>query len=310
MFYRLRRWLDTNRHGWARAVLSTAPLRLDPDGPVIVSQIGGVFTNLYLIAVKSLGGHIAPSRVIVVDDGSLSPRDRDTIARHVPRVEFRLVSEIDVGRCPRGGCWERLATCIDASADRYVIQADSDTVTVGRPDALLDAVTRNLSVTLTGHGAGADAGSAVRRLSLAEAADARRAEFRDVASSHIQIVSETMMRDVDALSGTTYFRGCAGFAGYARGAIAWSDVERYSLAMEAAIGPRWHEWGTEQVTSNYVIANAAGGSVLPWPAYINMSRGLDEAAARVIHFSGELRFADGVYERAARTAMQAMRRKG
>ena len=304
MFYRLRRWLDTNRHGWARAVLSTPPLRLDPNGPVIVSQIGGVFTNLYLIAVKSLGSYIAPSRVIVVDDGSLSPRDRETITRHIPRAEFRLVSEIDVGRCPRGGCWERLATCIEASAERYVIQVDSDTVTTGRPDALLAAVRDNVSVTLTGHGAGADADRATRRLTLAEAADERRAEFRDAATSHIQIVSETTMRDVASLAGSAYFRGCAGFAGYGRGAISWDDVERYSLAMESAIGPRWHEWGTEQVTSNFVIANAPGGTVLPWPAYINMSRGLDEAAARVIHFSGDLRFADGVYERAAKGAMK------
>jgi hypothetical protein len=307
MFYRLRRWLGVQEQSWLRNVRSTPSIPHDPSGPIYVSQIGSVFTDMYLNAVKSIAQWAPPSRVVVLDDGSLTSGDVRLIRQHLPAVDVRPVSGVDVGRCPREGTWERLLTCIDESRNGFVIQVDSDTVTPQRPEAVFEAMRSGASFTMSGYVRAVDPVFATRRLTLDEAAAARRDDEAGSPRPHIQIVAERTMRELDDLRGTYYVRGCSGFAGFAPGAVTRSDVERYSLAMQHAIGDRWTEWGTEQVTSNYVIANAPGGRVLPWPEYVGIMPDLDEARAQMIHFTGEHRFAWGVYRRAAARALEALR---
>ena len=47
--------------------------------------------------------------------------------------------------------------------------------------------------------------------------------------------------------------------------------------MTAELGSRWTEWGTEQVTSNYVVANSPEAMVLPYPKYACFDLNMDPA---------------------------------
>lgn len=306
MFYRLRRWMGIQEQAWLREVRSTPPIKSDPQGPVFVSLLGGVFTDMYLNATKSLGLWCPPKRVVVIDDGSMTKRDRRLVAHHLPNVSFRMASEIDVGACPRGGCWERLVTCIDESATDFVIQVDSDTVTPRFPEQVAECVAQRRSFTMSGYVTLVDPAFAVKRLTLAEAREARDGEATGHASPHIQIVAERTMAGLPELDGRYYVRGCAGFAGFATGDCSRAQLEHFSLAMSKAIGDRWTEWGTEQVASNFLVANALGSEVLAWPEYVGVMPGLDEGLARMIHFTGDDRFSWGVYRRAAARSIAAI----
>jgi hypothetical protein len=63
------------------------------------------------------------------------------------------------------------------------------------------------------------------------------------------------------------------------------------------MGRRWEEWGTEQVTSNFLIASSPGGFVLPWPKYCCFYASEDVSQNALIHFIGTWRFRGGVYAR-------------
>jgi hypothetical protein len=60
---------------------------------------------------------------------------------------------------------------------------------------------------------------------------------------------------------------------------------------------KWSEWGSEQVASNFMVANAAGGYVLPFERYRYFSpeEATEAKAAVLLHFIGTHRFAGGVY---------------
>jgi hypothetical protein len=299
MLYRLQRWVGLKRRHWLRRVRATGPIRTAPDGPVIVSQIGSVFVDMYVLALKSMAHWSPPKRVVLLNDGTLTGGDRGVLRRIVPNIEIRAVGDVDVGRCPRGGTWERLLTCIDESVNDFVIQVDSDTVTPRKPEQVLSCIGGGVSFTMSGHVTPMAPADATRMMTLDETAEARRDEIVMGVRPHIQIAAETTMVSIPELDGTRYVRGCSGFAGFAPGAISRADVERYSTLMHSALGQRWGEWGTEQVTNNYIIANAKRSLVLSWPEYVGIMPHLDESIARTIHFTGDDRFSWGVYERAA-----------
>src|SRR3546814_3230425 len=86
-----------------------------------------------------------------------------------------------------------------------------------------------------------------------------------------------------------YVRGCSGFAGFARGNNR-RIATAFSQAVSTLVGPqRWKEWGTEQVTSNFVIANNDNARVLPPASYINYWGSPPSADVRFLHFVGTYR---------------------
>ena len=83
-------------------------------------------------------------------------------------------------------------------------------------------------------------------------------------SNHVQVLAERCF--VNFLDGKwRYVRGCSGFSGYARGRHSRRDAEAWFRRMQEAVGEKWSEWGSEQVTSNLLIANASDSVVLPYP---------------------------------------------
>ena len=75
--------------------------------------------------------------------------------------------------------------------------------------------------------------------------------------------------------------------------------------MRRLTGTRWDEWGTEQVASNYLVANLPGTLVLPFPDYGTPDR--IASRPRFLHFIGSQRFTTGCYARTARAVIGEIR---
>ena len=76
-----------------------------------------------------------------------------------------------------------------------------------------------------------------------------------VDSDQVQVIAERALASLPAPLSRRYVRGCAAFAGFGRGAISFDDVEGFSSLMQDRLGSLWRTWGSEQFTSNYMVAN-------------------------------------------------------
>jgi hypothetical protein len=117
------------------------------------------------------------------------------------------------------------------------------------------------------------------------AADARAME-----GDYIGIVAERLFDRYPDAQNVRYVRGSSGFAGFARGAFPWREIERFHEIMEGMMGRRWREWGTEQCGSNFAVANSPGAIVLPFPKYGNFWPGLPRDQSAFLHFFGTHRY--------------------
>lgn len=289
----------------ARAVLDTPPAIPRDDGVILFSMIGTRVLLPYLVAAKSLHGQLGRGRFAILDDGTLTEGDKAILARHLGDPEIRHIASVDVGPCPHGGTWERLLTLLELRRDAYVIQLDSDTVTLGPVPEIAKAIGQGRSFTLRG-----DADSEL--LPLPEVAVRTPPQFhRDRPDAHVQGAIESVMDEVaiPGREGLRYIRGCSGFAGFAPAASGRGLAEQFSVAAEKLLGAeRWAQWGSEQVTSNFVIANEPDPLPLPYDRYLNFWDEPVPADAAFAHFIGTYRFHRGAYREATRRAIEALRR--
>jgi hypothetical protein len=283
---RLRRALFLRR---VRGVLATPALRPGGKGLTIVTMLGTRDVLPYLLAVKSVQRHLPPARLVVLDDGSLTEADRGLLGVQLGRPEIRSIAAVPNEACPRGGCWERLLHILDLTREGYVIQLDSDVLANGPLPEVVAAVAANRSFTLT-----SDLQYGI--VTLEEAA----AALAGCDPAELQYAAEQTLPRLPPGLGRLYVRGSAGFAGFAQGAAGRAEGEAFSRAMAALMGVRWSEWGTEQVASNYLVANAPGAVVLPWPKYrCFYGAGLGPETV-LAHFVGTWRYEAGVYAARAR----------
>jgi hypothetical protein len=129
---------------------------------------------------------------------------------------------------------------------------------------------------------------------------------RDDGSLHIQTAAESKLDTIPRIK-PFYVRGCSGFFGIPKGALTLEDVEEFSEAMTAALGARWNEWGTEQMTVNYLVANLPGVNVLQPPKYTQFfgkRLGIDSS---FVHFIGMYRFDRLAYTRETRKLISELR---
>lgn len=303
MLHRLRKGLAT---AWfdigVRGIDRTSPVRSAAGrGPVIVSQVCHRDVSMYLLALKSLARFVPPRKVFVLDDGTLLAEDRDRLMRHIEPLEIVPVSSIANPNCPRGRTWERLLFIADLASSEYVIQLDSDTLTLAEPRELIACLRDNASFTVLG-----DEDEAV--VSAAEIAT----RMRPVVSSgetHVQVVAESRMDEVTAIPNLLYVRGCSGFAGFARGSMGRDMVERFSKALETVVGSaKWSEWGSEQVTSCLVVANTPGGRTLPFDRYCYHRPDVALRERSFVHFTGTYRFQRGRYRRLGQRVVRELLR--
>ncbi|MFM5948745.1 MAG: hypothetical protein ACKOPM_05865 [Novosphingobium sp.] len=291
------RELQFNRD--ARAVLATPPIRTADDGVVLFSMIGTRVLLPYLIAAKSLYAQLGRGRFVILDDGTLTAEDRATLAAHLDRPEILAIGDVELGDCPRGGCWERLLTLLALRRDNYVIQLDSDTVTLGPVPDVVAAIGSGRDFTLLG---GIDAELvAVKTIA---------APLSSVAvDAHVQAKIEVLLAKVaERLPQLShYVRGCAGFAGFAPGGMGREVADAFSREAIALLGKNvWSEWGSEQVMSNVIVANEGAPVLLPYDRYLNFWNEPFADDAALVHFVGTYRYHRGAYARASRQAMAGL----
>ncbi|MEO5707114.1 MAG: hypothetical protein ABIT10_00805 [Alteraurantiacibacter sp.] len=296
--YRWRVKREAGRHNEGiAAILETPPIAPKRDGLVLFSMIGTAVVLPYLVAVKSLWQQLGRGRVALLDDGTLTAQDRAILAAHLGDPQILKIDDVLRGDFPQGGCWERLLTILDHRAGEYWLQLDSDTVTLGAVPELERAIASNRSFTMMG-------GSDCPQEPLELAAFARAYYPDGPMDGHVQSRVESRMADLAANPGWKYVRGCAGFAGFAAG-NAGRDLAGVFLRRMAVVigGDNTALWGTEQIASNFLIANEGAPVCLPPERYLNYwGEEWDEEAA-FIHFVGAHRYDNGAYLAASRHAI-------
>jgi len=276
-----------------RRVLDTAPLKQGTHPFMLLSMVHQRDVQSYLVAVKSFAHFLNPHRIVVVCDPSINAADRATLKQHVPHVELRDADEFTHPDMPRGGTWERLYAIATFSPENFVVQLDADTLTVRPIPEVLEAVH-------AGHGfvLGEMPDTPVR--SLAETRAHALPKMRP--GAHIQTISEAEMANVGLPDDSRYIRGCSGFTGFPRSTEMRDKMIDFSRRMGGTLGEDWKRWGTEQVTSNYLIANSPGIRPLPFPKYGTPDCATGDTA--FFHFIGSMRFINGKYEATSRHAIE------
>lgn len=290
-----RLWRHIHRAS-IRKVLDTPPIRTTADPVVLLTMLCHPDVLMYLVAIKTVFSRVQRGRIVILDDGSLTASDRALLSSHLDGPEFIHIADVPTSSTPRGSCWERLLTCVSLSRDNYVLQVDADLLAIGEMPDVTDAITTNRSFTIgTPYG--------TRFVPFSEAA----AFARSIEGDHVQLVAERALDSISDRGAMRYVRGCAGFAAFARGAVDPDFVPRISALMQEKVGDRWNEWGTEQVTSNIVVANSANSMVLPADRYVNYRPSVTLGRQSLIHFMGPYRYYRGHYTRLSRACIRQMR---
>ena len=206
-----------------------------------------------------------------------------------------------------GGCWERLLAVLDLTADNYVVQLDSDTVTIGGVPEVVEAIAANRSFTLLGDALAEERGV----LSLSDFMAAYHPGGSGVelaGSTHVQSSIEGHLDRYPETARHRYVRGCAGFAGFARGGRpSRASAEVFSRRAEGIVGRhKWRRWGSEQVASNFLIANSEDPVLLPYSRYSNHWNEAPGLDSRFVHFVGTHRYSNSEYRRHTERAITVL----
>lgn len=276
-----------------RQVRTTKPLQYRrSDAVTVLSMVGHETLDMYLLAVKSFMVHFSEASLEVLSDGSLTADDRAVLAHHLPGLTISESRDIDTLRCPGYSSWKRLFRIVELSRHAYVVQLDSDTITLGPMVEVHAHAQAN-----RGFMVGESHWSQPTEVSLMRAMASRWT------ADGPQALMEAVLTDLDFFApGDTYLHGCAGFCGYPKGSLDGHAIEALSLRIEAHLGHAgWHTWGSEQAMTNCLISKTPQSTVLPWPKYRNFmfpptNEGIDSAT--FVHFIGTHRFADATYRHA------------
>lgn len=276
-------WLRTK----CRGIVTTAPIRSGGSELTIVSLVSHLDLTMYMLAIKSLFLRLEKGTIVIINDGTLSNRDVRLLEAQIIGCQIVSAREIKLGRfISRGGCWERLALISEYVEKSYVVQLDSDCLTLQAISEVTDAIRENRSFTL-GTGMGRQV-SAMKDVCQ---------QMKAYPSDHIQVVAEQSFDRYPLYDRLKYVRGCAGFAGFAKGSFSHLKLEEFSENMKGIVGTMWSNWGSEQVTSNFIIANSPLSCVLPYPKYANFTLDIPYEQSSFLHFFGPYRFRKGIYLR-------------
>lgn len=273
-----------------KQVLRTRSIKTDNSALMFVSMVSHSDLLNYIMAIKSIYRFFKMGQITIIDDGSLTILDREVLDRHIDHFTVVKAKQIDTSPCPSGGCWERLLTICSLAKDYYVIQVDSDLLAVASISEVVDAYKNNTAFTQSGGG-----GHKIVNTNQA-------AFFAHTQSgSHIQTFAERALASLPPSVGQHYVRGSAGFSGFPRGYNFESSVKCFSMLMNQALGTeKWGEWGSEQVASNYIIANCPGSFVLDSDRYLLHWANCNLKEPALIHFVGAYRYHFDTYRRYAK----------
>lgn len=252
----------------------------------------------YLIAVKSIYLQLREGLVTVLNDGTLTEADRALLKEHISGIHVMELNQVPGANCPKGNCWERLLLISHLCQESFVIQMDADTVTLAAIPEVIDCVRNSRSFTLLGD-------QSHPGIETAEAASQR---YQGNKSPSIAAVAERSFHKLPDSAEFRYVRGNAGYVGFACKSFTPETVERFSQKMESVCGPQWHNWGSEQVASNLMVANAPCAVPLPFPKYASywVHPNIRYEDCAFIHFIGTHRYDNGLYVHSAHKVSSAL----
>jgi hypothetical protein len=264
-------------------------------------------TAMYLLAIKSLYSRIGSGRIAIIDDGSLTPSDLALLSSHIAEFDMIRIDSIQTGPCPSGGTWERLCKAVELSGEHYVIQIDADVLVCGDIPEVASCIAENRAF-LLGTWDAPEIAPVPDMAALVRSWIPARGWTR----LSVGIEAESTLDRIPEMAGRLYAHASSGFAGFPRGGVSLPELERFSVLMAKLLGARrWAEWGSEQIASNYVLANTAGAALLPYPRYACFGSEMVGKEAALLHFLGTCRYDFGRYRREAKAFIrrcQAMSR--
>lgn len=285
-----------------QGIFRTAPVIRGKNPFVVLSMVQHKDIGSYLVAIKTFALQLQPKQIVIICDPSITKEDEAVLTRHLPHAILQRSSIYAHDQLPVGGCWERLHALTVYAANDYVVQLDADTVTLSPLPEVVSAIKHRYGFVLNGYlPIDQDDEPATSIVPIDQASSyANR-----WSPKHIQAFAEQQMKYA-GLGQPYYVRGCAGFTGFPPDPNLREKLIEFSRKMERLLGSRWYEWGTEQVASNYLVANAIGTHLLPQPKYSAPGGVLEEHS--FVHFIGACRFINGDYEKAVRQAIRMITR--
>ena len=297
MFYTLRKKLNTRYfNALTNEIKNRAYIKTDPDANfTIATLLCDSDVNMYLLSITSFCHYIQPQKIVVVSD-RLSQQSCDALRRCIPEIDIVPAEDYREPGLPIGGCWERFTYIMRNVCAQYMVQLDADILTLKRPNEVIDAIKQNVSFSLT------------TKLGLEKMTFVNASYLVwERKSKHIQNEAEKALKDCNNAESRLYIRACAGFAGYAKDSFNIEVVKEFSKEIENKLGhEKWSEWGSEQVTSNYIIANSKDSVILPYEYYPFYEPGIDEKDIKLFHFIGTHRFKKGRYLGLARQLIKSL----
>lgn len=299
MFYKLTDSLSRSLFAiQCRRVFGSPPAKTHANSDLaVITQLQHKDVLLAALALKSFAKQVPVGAFYVLDDGTLTHGDHALLKQHFPGVTFLGLGDVGSRHCPRGGTWERLLSIAELVKDRYVIQLDSDTLTLAPIPEVLSAVHSNTSFAI-----GTWDNQRLESMRSRQEHASRILHSSD-APAHIQVLAEANFDKLRRFNELNYIRGCSGFSGFGKNSFDKEFIEDISSGFFAALGDRWREWGSEQVMSNIVVANSGDAIVLPHPKYCDCTK-IDSDQTTFIHFIGTCRFARNTYAQHARTFLR------
>jgi hypothetical protein len=295
MFYNLKDKLNRYRFFEAcKQIVITAPVIATTNEPVaVLTQLQHKDVILFLIAIKTFARQVPLSKVFIINDGSLNEADLILLRKHIPIADFYDAKQFSDPLCPTGGCWERLLAIASFIDQFFIIQLDSDTLTL----SALDEVNAHIK-TNTGFVIGTWDKQTIESMNITS----ERVNKND---THVQMLAEGHFYKLEGSEKLRYVRGCAGFSGFPKNSFNKQFIIDFSTKIEQEIGSKWRTWGSEQVMSNVVVANLDKAEVLPHPKYADCNH-MKLPTTCFIHFIGECRFRQSIYAKLAQNEIRKL----
>lgn len=296
MLYRIKNYINRKKFDSALADIKQYPaMKGEYEDYYLVSQICEKDITMFLMAYNSFVRYALPKKTFIIDDGSLSSNSILVLEDLIPNLIIKRIEEISIPPFPTNLCWERLILIQELIKESYVVQLDSDTLTIYYQDEVINNIKNNVSFTL-----GTDTECGKKIMSLADFLP----HVLNSDSKHIQVESEKNLREKLNNKNISYVRGCAGLAGYARNSFKLSDIEDFFKFQLDLMGNDWNQWGCDQVTSNFIIANTKGATVLPNPTYTCYRADTYSIPVKFYHFIGSFRFKNNTYTNYAKKILK------
>ena len=253
---------------------------------------------MYLVAIKSFYQRFSKGEIVILNDGSLTNRDLNLLKEQVLPKDIVHINDIKNSVCPKGGCWERILLISEYVQDYFVIQLDADTITLGDIPEVHQRVSNKTSFAL-----GSRSGQFI------ETMREFNERIKHWPENHLQVKVEKNFYKLREYEKLKYVRGGAAFAGFAPGSFSLSKLENFSQEMNEIIGEDWTKWGTEQVTSSFLVANSSKSKMMPFPKYAGYypAHNISYKNSHFMHFYGSHRYKNGFYIGKAKNIVNTLR---